>query len=430
LAPSFWLITDFWLSDAVTGERFPEDLRVSQTELSDGDLLILSIRYKPDGLYCLIHTPNPPMMLHWLRLAEIPAAPVVTPRLWGALLYTEADVELATYVRTHFDDLNALSGPATRIFVVERRTNWSTAKKYWRRHLEPELYRAMSTLRWLQWTPYDPHGAYEIADLLGVSAELLPCLVFFRSPEGPQHEGEKIVFRIEHTSIEYFRSLFGEINTVLRPFLASAQPSQNRSHGLFSRSYSSINIREFEHPEAEPGSHRATSAIQGLLGLHRTTDAAAFAAVRAAEDAIKAGLLRIVPSASVVRDDNIVIVSEGKGAEVTENIHIHSGNTTVINHPQDTVIQDFQNTQSKSIGIDDLARLLHLVVSSRDLTAPDRDEALESIRDLAQLDVSCRPALPDARTRLERLRSLLTTSADIAQPALEIIASLMRLFGV
>jgi hypothetical protein len=131
-----------------------------------------------------------------------------------------------------------------------------------------------------------------------------------------------------------------------------------------------------------------------------------------------------------VRDDNIVIVSESKGAEVTENIHIHSENTTVINHPQDTVIQDFQNTNYKSLGIDDLARLLQLVVSSRDLTAPDRDEAMESIRNLAQLDVRRRPALPDARTRLERLRSLLTTSADIAQPALEIIASLMRLFGI
>jgi len=257
-------ITDFWLSDAVTGERFPEDLRVNQTELSDGDLLILSIRYKPDGAYCLIRTPNPPTMLHWLRLAEIPAAPVVTPRLWGALLYTEADVELATYVRTHFDDLNALSGSATRIFVVERRTNWSTAKKYWRRHLEPELYRAMSTLRWLQWTPYDAHGAYEIADLLGVSAELLPCLVFFHSPEGPQREGEKIVFRIEHTSTEYFRSLFGRINTVLRPFLASAQPSQDRSHGRYRGwSYSSIYIHDFEDPEAEPGSHKCYTGPVG-----------------------------------------------------------------------------------------------------------------------------------------------------------------------
>jgi hypothetical protein len=423
-------ITDVWLSDPVTDERISEHLAVNQTELADGDLIVLSIRHKPDGLYLILPSPNPDTLLRWLQLAENSAAAEAGPRLWGVLLYTDADVELATYVRTYFDDLNVLSGPATRIFVVERRTNWPTAKKYWRHHLEPELYRMMSAMHWLHWTPYDPQGAYEIADLLGIDPKLLPCLVFFHSPQRSLHKGEKIVFHIEHTSTAYFRSLFGGINSVLRPVSASDQSPQAREYPRRPELYGGPTSSFYEYGAAPTEARRyaeAPRALQNLLNHRQTSDAAAFAAVRAAEQTIKAGLQQIVASASA--NNNIVIVSGSTEAEVSENFHFHGENTTFINRPQDTIIQDFQNTHSMNPGIDDLTRLLQLVLSSRDLTDQDREELAQNIRGLARLDTSHHPDFPGAKTHLERLRSLLVTCADIAQPALEIIASLMRLFG-
>jgi hypothetical protein len=458
-------ITDIWLSDSATDGRISDHLAVNQTELTDGDLVVLSIKHATTTGYMLGAPTNPAELLRWLQLAENSTAPAAGPRLWGVLLYTDADVELATYVRTYFDDLNVLSGPATRIFVVERRTNWSTAKKYWRRHMEPELYRVMSAMRWLQWTPYDPQGAYEIAALLGVGPELLPCLVFFHSSQGPLYEGEKIVFRIEQTSTSYFRSLFGGVNNVLRLISGSDQSPQARArrqslerHGPTSEYYDHAAPYQTERYAQAPEAMKnllgpdlmadgeedfydvraakediarnyaqIPEAMQGLYGP-RMADAEAFAAVRAAEEAIKGSLRQIVPSASIANSNNIVIVSGSAGVEVSENFHFNGQNTTFINRPQDTIIQDFQNTYPTALGLDELTRLLQLVLSSRDFTTSAREEAAEIIHDVARLSTSRHQDLPTARTRLESLRSLLTTCADVAQPALQIVASLLRLF--
>ncbi|MET9800875.1 hypothetical protein [Streptomyces sp. NPDC006368] len=425
-------ITDIWLSDPATDERLSEHLTLARTDLTDGDLLVLSIKHTDAGSYLMAGPPNPAELLRWLQVAENATAPAGGPRLWGVLLYTDADVELATYVRTHFDDLNVLSGPATRVFVVERRATWATAKQYWRRHLEPELYRVMSAMHWLRWTPYDPQGAYEIASLLGLGPELLPCLVFFHSPEGPLHEGEKIVFPIEHTSTAYLRSLFGAIDRGLGPVAASVRsPQADRARRWLERygptsDYYGAFAAEEETRQYAP----APDAIRNLLAPGRAADAAAFAAVRAAEAAIKAALRPLVPSPPGLTVHNShVVVSGTTGAEVSENFYFQGENTTFINRPQDTVIRDFQNTYAAAPGADDLARLLQLVLSSRDVAAPDREAAAAAIHEVARIGAAPEPDLPAVRTRVERLRELLAASADIAQPALAILASLTAYFS-
>ncbi|GAA2672715.1 hypothetical protein GCM10010400_38480 [Streptomyces aculeolatus] len=422
-----------WLADSATDEHLPGHLTLAEAGLTDGDLLALCIMHPAEASYMMAGPPNPAALLQWLQLAENANAPAGGPRLWGVLLYTDADVELATYVRTHFDDLNVLSGPATRVFVVERRTDWSTAKKYWRRHLEPELYRVMSTLRWLRWTPYDPQGAYEIASLLGLGPELLPCLVVFHSPQGPLHEGEKIVFRIEHTSTAYFRSLFGGIDRVLRPVTDSMRtPEAEEERRSLARygptsDYYTYHAAPFETEVHAP----APDALQNLLAPGRAADAAAFAAVREAEQAIKSALRSVVPSAAglAVHNSQVVVVSRTSGAEVTENFYFQGENTTFINRPQDTVIRDFQNTYGTIQHADDLIRLLQLVLASRDMAAANRNAAASEIHDLARIGADPEPDLPAARTRIERLRALLSSGADIAQPALAILASLTAFFS-
>ncbi|MFE0444761.1 hypothetical protein [Streptomyces fungicidicus] len=422
-----------WLADPTTDERLPGHLTVGGAGLTDGDLLVLCVEHLARADYSLAAPRNPAELLRWLQLTENATAPAGGPRLWGVLLYTDADVELATYVRTHFDDLNVLSGPVTRVFVVERRVDRASARKYWRRHLEPELYRVMSVMRWLSWAPYDPQGAYEIASLLGLGPELLPCLVFFPSPQGRLHEGYKIVFRIEHTSAAYFRSLFGGINKALRPVAEAVRTAEaeedRRRLAQYGRTsdYYSYGAAPFETREQAP----APDALRNLLAPGRAADASAFAAVRAAEQAIRTALRSAVPPPGglAVHNSQVVVVSGNSGAEVTENFYFQGENTTFINRPRDTVIRDFQNTYGTIRHADELTRLLELVLASEDMAAADRDAAAGEIHTLARICADPEPDLPAARTRVERLQALLASGADIAVPTSAILASLTAFFS-
>ena len=420
-----------WLSDPVLDERLDDQQGLLELDLTDGDLLVLSIEHPAEAGYMMAAPPNPEELLRWLQLAENATAPAAGPRLWGVLLYTDADVELATYVRTYFDDLNVLSGPATRVFVVERRRDWSTAKKYWRRHMEPELYRVMSAMRWLRWTPYDPQGAYEIASLLGLGHEQLPCLVLFHSRQGPLQDGDKLVFPIEHTSTAYFRALFGGIATALRPVSGSTRPPGD-GDGHRSRLAESRTSEYFRYYAASRESKEyapAAEAVRNLLSSARTTDAAAFEAVRAAQDTIRSAMRAAVPPPAGITVSNSQVVLDTTGAAMSENFYFQGENTTFINRPQDTVIRDFQNAHGTALGADQLTELLRLVLSSGDMSAADREEAAGTIDELARLGSGTAPDRVVAGTRLERLRALLSSSADIAQPALAILSSLTAFFA-
>ncbi|MFD8387385.1 hypothetical protein ACFV2X_54465 [Streptomyces sp. NPDC059679] len=107
-----------------------------------------------------------------------------------------------------------------------------------------------------------------------------------------------------------------------------------------------------------------------------------------------------------------------------ENFYFQGENTTFINRPQDTVIRDFQNAHGTAIRADDLTQLLRLVLTSRDMAAADREEAASTIHDIARIGSGSLLDPAAASTRLERLRALLSSSADIAQPALTLLASL------
>ncbi|MFD4874422.1 hypothetical protein ACFWOB_13740 [Streptomyces sp. NPDC058420] len=249
------------------------------------------------------------------------------------MLYTDADTELAAYVRTHFDDdLNALSGPATRVFVVERPTDWRTAKRYWRGHLEPELYRTLSMTRWLNWRPYDRQGAYEIADFMGLDRALLPCLVFFQPTGRSPAEAEKVVFRIEDVSVGSFRSLFGGIAAALRPLRGTSVLSLQEemyaeevvANELFEEWFAEVQRQDPEWWRKKPLPARPEPSPQTALSIlaatGRAADAEAFARVRAAADAIK-GRLSTVQSSHADQahrfiNCRVVVTS---GAAVSEN---------------------------------------------------------------------------------------------------------------
>ncbi|WP_329530274.1 hypothetical protein OG568_03900 [Streptomyces sp. NBC_01450] len=423
-------ILGIWLEDPVTGERLPDFRTLSGLEVADGDLLVLCIQHTSRLDYAMGPPRNPAELLRWLQLAENSNAPMLGPRLWGLLLYTDADVELATYVRTHFDDLNVLSGPTTRVFVVERRRNWRVAKRYWRRHLEPELYRVMSTMHWLWWTPYDPQGAYEVASLLGLGPEQLPCLVFFDSRRGPLSDADKVVFPVEHTSTAYFRTLFGGIARTLAPPSHGHPPRDSRSReDRDAFMHPDSEHREFPWPRKGDAYAPAPVALGHLLASPRSADRAAFEAVRSAQEDIRmAARATAPPEPGVTIRDSRVSIATG-GSKVSENFNFNGESTTFINRPQDTVIQDFQNAHGTAPASDELTQLLRLVLSSRNLTDANREEAAGEIHELVRLDSSIEADRTSAGSRLERFRVLVAATADIAQPALAVIASLAAVFA-
>ncbi|MFI5713332.1 hypothetical protein [Kribbella sp. NPDC051620] len=352
-----------WLSDPATDEPFAEDETVSAAGLLDGDLVVLTVQHPMKGMYDFIPAPDPAGVFAQLQYSD--RARRRARKIRGVLLYTDADVELATFVRTHFDELNTLSGELFQISVFERPRSWRTAKRYWKDRLSPEEYRMLTALRWLKWTPYDKLGAYEVARELGVPASELPCLVLL--PYGR----DKYVFPLGATSMAAFRRLFGELSATIE----SADPDE--SGGIVRR-------------------------------------------LAAAEQRLRAEL---VPAARGYEFNGATVVIHTGGQAMTENFNFH-GQTTFINRPVNTVITDFQNSHPTGT---DLTTLLRLVLDSEQLTDDQREQVAQLINEVAgELD-SGTPDTIKTRRQLDRIKTTVSKAADIATPALTIIAKVLEL---
>ncbi|MFF5707254.1 hypothetical protein ACFY7H_32920 [Streptomyces sp. NPDC012794] len=409
-----------WITDSASDRKLPDVLPLDEADLADGALLVLNIEESPTEAYRMGPAPNAAALFQRLQLTANTPDANAGPRLFGVLLYTDADVELATYVRTHLDDLNALSGPATCVFVIEEQRGPDAVKRYWRRHLEPEVYRVLAPLRWLDWQPYDAQGAYEVAAALGVDPALLPCLVLLaptHTAAGAPGPADRIVFPVHEASPAWFRTLFGHLARLIGP---TARPPEVSSGKRYVR-----RIRYFF--DTPVSVQTAVRRLGAAPTADRGADSEAFARVRAAEQAVRDAL---VPASVAVErpehhftDCRVVIHSGTSGATVTENFYFQGTHTTFINKPVDTVVRDFQHTYAQAPAQDDLTRLLTLVLTSRDLPDADREEAAGAVHDLARITTEPEPDTATARTRLQRLREILATGADIAQPALAIVAS-------
>ncbi|MFJ8043225.1 EsaB/YukD family protein [Kitasatospora sp. NPDC096147] len=410
-----------WLDDPATNTRLPDHRRLDELGVEDGDLLFLCIEQPARAAYSMGAARNPAALLETLQLAMNLPDLEGEPRLWGVLLYTDADPELATYVRTHFHDLHALSGPATRVFVIERYPPWTEARRYWRRRLEPRLFRRFAAMQWLRWQPYDPAGAYQIAARLRVDPALLPCLVLLPTTGPGERSDRRIIFPVEEATPRYFRNLFGGIAEALGP-----NPPDPRSPGPLD-TYA-------EHQRRLPAVTRASTVARALHAVTTPRPEAApdaFARVLAAEAAIRARLRPAHPAATSrpgpphlhFTDCRVVLTS---GASVTENFYFQGTNTTFINRPTDTVVRDFQHTYAGASGTPELGRLLTLLLTSRDLSDTDRETAAQLVHEIARDPAAAEPAGP---TRMERLRAILASAADIAQPALALLAAAATAFG-
>lgn len=108
---------------------------------------------------------------------------------------------------------------------------------------------------------------------------------------------------------------------------------------------------------------------------------------------------------------------------MSENFEFH-GPTTFVNKPVDTVIQDFQNTYTTDAG-QQLAALLRLILTSRDLPEADRTIAARLVGEVA----SSKQAGDEPKSRLAKIGDLVSGAADIAGPAARIVESVSMIVG-
>jgi hypothetical protein len=108
---------------------------------------------------------------------------------------------------------------------------------------------------------------------------------------------------------------------------------------------------------------------------------------------------------------------------MSENFEFH-GPTTFVNKPVDTVIQDFQNTHANDAG-QQLAALLRLILTSRDISEPDRVAAARLVGETAADE----QVGDEAKSRLAKVGELVSRAADIAGPAARIVESVSKIFG-
>ena len=238
-----------------SGERIDEGHDLGHYAIEDGDHLGLILEYQPRGLYSLIAMPDSRSVFAAIRSADERPPAADEGALRGALLYTDEDPEIATYVRKHFASLSEASGPNLHFYVIEQpEAGWREASRYWKGILSGQFQREWATLGWLRTKPYRPAEAYAVARRLGVHPDQLPCLVLFENPT----DDNKIIFPLLDGSAAFFRSLFAELQRLVLP----GQSSEISFDGV-RRNFDSILQVLREKSEVVERSDRAEYRFEG-----------------------------------------------------------------------------------------------------------------------------------------------------------------------
>jgi nucleoside phosphorylase len=195
---------------ALSGQRLEESATLSDYGIVDGDLLLVSQETGP--------------RLPTLTMTGVQSFSSFQQMVWGtetpydpmllaALLYTESDIQLARYVREHFDEIHQMSGPRVITYVVERppQDRSASAPQFWKSRLDVAAYHAWSLLGWTNSKPYDKSAAYEIATSLGIYPDQLPCLAVFAKAG----QREKVVIPVSGDYTAFFRTAFSNIQRAL-----------------------------------------------------------------------------------------------------------------------------------------------------------------------------------------------------------------------
>lgn len=111
------------------------------------------------------------------------------------------------------------------------------------------------------------------------------------------------------------------------------------------------------------------------------------------------------------------------------------GQTTFIDKPLNSVIQNFQNSYISGDGSDrdkvnaELADLIKLVLSSKSMSDSTKEEIVESVHSVAEQVKEQKVNRLTVKGILEAIKESVSKTADVAAPALAIIATVLKLLG-
>jgi hypothetical protein len=159
---------------------------LSSADVRDGDVLALERTSLPQLCAFAVEARNM-ACVEMVRGADeffaFVQSPVKPSRRRGrrpriGILYTDEDIQLASYLRTHFDALDRLSGDRCDFFFIEN-PGAVNPVRFWRPLLSEKLCVAWRLLGWSEFVPYDKASAYDIARLLEIDCDALPCACVF-----------------------------------------------------------------------------------------------------------------------------------------------------------------------------------------------------------------------------------------------------------
>lgn len=137
-------------------------------------------------------------------------------KLNSILLYTEEDIDLAKFVREHYDELDAMSGSAINVYVIERppdNRKKQDSSAFWKAKLDKETFLAWGRKYGFFYNrPYNKADAYTIARKLGIFPDQFPCIALLDSIE----QTNKIVIPIKGDYSTFFRNCFSILQGELR----------------------------------------------------------------------------------------------------------------------------------------------------------------------------------------------------------------------
>ena len=120
---------------------------------------------------------------------------------------------------------------------------------------------------------------------------------------------------------------------------------------------------------------------------------------------------------------------------MSEEFKFH-GQTTFINKPRDTVVQDFQNTYVSGDGSDrdkankEIAKLIDLVLQSRNLPDEDKEDTTQALHSVADQVKEDKVNKLTVKGTLEAVKEIVSKGADITVPAYGLINTVLRLLGL
>ena len=120
---------------------------------------------------------------------------------------------------------------------------------------------------------------------------------------------------------------------------------------------------------------------------------------------------------------------------MTDRFVFH-GQTTFIDKPRDTVIQNFQNTYITGDGSDrdkanaELEKLVELIFASQELSNQEKEESVQAVHEVADQVKEQKGSRLSLKGSLKAVQEVVSKAGDIAVPAMNIISTVLKLLAV